>query len=222
MTLLTNLLAGNASFKETYVKYAEKLPSKPRKQLAIFTCSDTRLNPIRIFHINVGDAEIIRNAGNQVTSDVIRSLVVAIQNGVNEIIVLGHTDCSSTTQESLLDDLARIGGFTPHLLGKALGYFTEPETNVRDQASKIRSSPEIPPNIPIHGLLFDITNGTIKIVVNGYDSIKSTASTTITGLFLNFPLLKMPSLTRKPIMPPTPTLSPYSSLSSRKRRDANP
>ena len=176
-------MAGNMRFQETYLKYADKLPSKPRLQLAILTCIDTRLNPIRIFHINVGDAIILRNAGSKITDDVIRSINIAITNGVTEIIILGHTDCKDLTDSKLLSQTIRDflkGGI-------------DEEANVKEQVSILRSNSAIPKDIPIHGLLFDVTNGSLKLIVNGYRSRVQLRAPSITSPFI-MPSIKMPSL----------------------------
>ncbi|MFX1295896.1 MAG: beta-class carbonic anhydrase [Promethearchaeota archaeon] len=198
MTVLERLLEGNERFQEIYMKYANRLPSKPRKKLAILTCTDTRLNPIRIFHINIGDAEILRNAGNQVTNDVIRSLVNAVANGVNEIVILGHTNCSLTEiSQNKLTLIQELGSFFnlpfQDKSDEIFVNFSDEERNVRDQVSKLRSSSTIPPNIPIHGLIFNVENGTLKVIVNGYKQlIESKPSPT--SLKLNMLSIKMPTI----------------------------
>ena len=64
----------------------------PDKKLAILTCMDTRLTELlpAALGIRNGDAKIIKNAGGSA----VRSLLVAIlELGVEEIMVIGHTDC---------------------------------------------------------------------------------------------------------------------------------
>ena len=200
--MLKKLLSGNESFRNTYLKYASKLPSTPRKEFAILTCTDTRLNPIRIFHINVGDAEILRNAGNQITDDTIRSLSTAITNGVNEIVILGHTDCSLTkvSAQQVIRTLRNLGAtlnLTSFITSNEwLGMFSDEEINVRDQVVKLRSSPIIPTNVPIHGLLFNVTTGTVKIVVNGYKPLEMGKQISFQSKMpsLNMPHMEMPDI----------------------------
>ena len=200
MSLLKKLLSGNESFRNTYLKYASKLPPTPRKEFAILTCTDTRLNPIRIFHINVGDAEILRNAGNQITDDTIRSLSTAITNGVNEIVILGHTDCSLTkvSAQQVIRTLRNLGAalnLTSFITSNEwLGMFSDEEINVRDQVVKLRSSPIIPANVPIHGLLFNVTTGTVKVVVNGYKPLEMGKGISSQSKMpsLNMPHMNMP------------------------------
>ncbi len=205
MTLLEELLEGNTRFREIYLKYADRLPTKPKKKLAIITCIDTRLNPIRIFHINVGDAVILRNAGNQVTDDIIRSLIIAIASGVNEIVILGHTDCFLTklTPLRLALSVQEQGGtidVTSLITSKDLfTTFSNAELNVRVQVQKLRNNPIIPKNIPVHGLLFHVNGGELKVIVNGYEPLVEKPSKVRTFAF-EMPDLKMPSLSKTNIL----------------------
>lgn len=70
-------------------------PREPRRRLAVLTCMDARIDPIRVLGLDVGDAHVLRNAGAIVTDDVARSLEVSRTMGVEEVVVVGHTDCAA-------------------------------------------------------------------------------------------------------------------------------
>ena len=80
-----------------YEKY--RAGKYPEKKLAILSCMDTRLTELlpAALGLKNGDAKIIKNAGAVVThpfGSVVRSLLVAIvELGVEEVMVIGHTDC---------------------------------------------------------------------------------------------------------------------------------
>lgn len=64
---------------------------------AILTCSDPRLIPTKI---NDEKPFIVRNAGAMPSDDAIRSLKLAVEKlGVDEILVVCHTDCAAGTAE---------------------------------------------------------------------------------------------------------------------------
>ncbi len=202
MTLLQRLLEGNERFQDTYRKYVDKLPSKPRRRLAIITCTDVRLNPIRIFHLSVGDAFVLRNAGNIITDDVVRSLAAVISD-ISQIIVLGHTDCSLintppiplTKSDNLLSSfLNLISGSS----SSAIGGSSDEKTNVKDQVTILRANSAIPPRIPIHGLLFNVKSGTLNVIVNGYRNLPKIKRPP-KGFSLDLPALKMPSISLTPL-----------------------
>ena len=97
--MIDEILAYNKKFVEEkqYEKYTAS--KYPNKKIAILTCMDTRLVELlpAALGLKNGDVKIIKNAGGVVTSpfgSVIRSLLVAIiELGVEEIMVIGHTDC---------------------------------------------------------------------------------------------------------------------------------
>ena len=204
MTALDELLAGNQTFQSTYAKYAEKIAAQkePLKKVAVLTCIDARVNPIRIFHLNIGDMIILRNAGNRITEDVIRSLMVAIANGITEIVVLGHSDCKMTkiTREKVRDAIQKLGGIVDPLtflrFNDWLGTFLNEELNVGEQVASLRAHSRIPPQFIIHGLLYDIGTGSIKVVVNGYEAAKpAKGKASSMGLSLNMPSINMLPMT---------------------------
>ena len=97
--------------------------AKPKKKLAIVSCMDTRLVNFLSEKLGIdrGDAKVIKNAGNIITEDTLRSLVVAIYLlDVNKIMVVGHTDCGmkSVDVEDIKKKMVERGAnpyFTPNL-----------------------------------------------------------------------------------------------------------
>jgi carbonic anhydrase len=75
---------------------AADLPREPARRLAVLTCMDSRLDPLRDLGLRRGDAMVLRNAGAQVSDDVERSLRLAHQNlGVREVWLVAHSDCAA-------------------------------------------------------------------------------------------------------------------------------
>jgi carbonic anhydrase len=71
------------------------VPTRPARGLAVLTCMDARIDPLRAFGLRLGDAVILRNAGAQASDDVLRSLKLAHEAlGVAAVTVIGHTDCA--------------------------------------------------------------------------------------------------------------------------------
>ena len=75
---------------------AALLPREPARRLAVLTCMDSRLDPLRDLGLRRGDAMVLRNAGAQVSDDVERSLGLAHENlGVGELWLVAHSDCAA-------------------------------------------------------------------------------------------------------------------------------
>lgn len=186
MTLLDNIMAANKKF--VHPGAFPPLPKNPQKQLAIFTCMDTRLVDFLepAMGVRRGDAKVIKNAGNTLADPlhggVIRSLVAAIfMLGVEEICVIGHEDCgmASVDSEKLKRDMIARGimpeSIEEHVpdLAQWIGAFGCPHENVADVTARIRANPLIPKDVPVHGLIFCPNDGRLDVVVNGYEFTSS-------------------------------------------------
>jgi carbonic anhydrase len=180
-TLLDSVLQANRLFIKPNA--FPPLPKNPTRQLAIFTCMDTRLVDFLepAMGLKRGDAKVIKNAGNTIVDpeggSVIRSLVAGIfLLGVEEVFVIGHRDCgmaevdvSALKQKMISRGISEsiIDHHVPDL-SQWLGTFSHPLDNVEHVVGIIRQNPLIPRDVPIHGLLFCPNDGHLEVVVNGY------------------------------------------------------
>ena len=121
--MINEIMEYNKKFVEDKA-YESYLTSKyPDKKLAILTCMDTRLTELlpAALGLKNGDAKIIKNAGGVIThpyGSVVRSLLVAIiELGVEEIMVIGHTDCGVQGMDGgkLLEELTHRGVSQEHI-----------------------------------------------------------------------------------------------------------
>ena len=142
------------------------LPMPPAKRLAVVTCMDTRVLVEKAFDLRPGDAHILRNAGGLVTDDVLRSLAVSHHLlGIEQVIVVGHTDCGLMTFRDA-DLRARIRqkmGPAANLPG-TFGAFSNVETNVRAQMRRVRASGLFPPALVVRGFVYELKTGRLNEV----------------------------------------------------------
>ena len=172
-------------YNETFVQNEEYKPyitSKyPDKKLAILTCMDTRLTALlpAALGIKNGDAKIIKNAGGVTThpyGSVVRSLLVAIlELGVEEIMVIGHTDCGvqGMDAEEMLEKLTSRGIPKEHIdivrrsgidLNKWLGGFSSSEESVRETVTTLKEHPLMPKDVTIQGFVMDSVTGALTFI----------------------------------------------------------
>ena len=174
--MIEQIVAYNKKFVEEK-GYEPYLTSKyPDKKLAILTCMDTRLIELlpAALGIRNGDAKVIKNAGGVIThpyGSVMRSLLVAIvELGVEEVMVIGHTDCGvqGMNGTELLEDLTKRGVKQEHIdiirhsgvdLETWLGGFESVECSVRESVDMLRSHPLIPKDVEIFGYVIDTVTG---------------------------------------------------------------
>jgi carbonic anhydrase len=181
MNLLEEIIIHNREF--THPGAFPPLSKSPRRQLAIFTCMDTRLVDFLepAMGLERGDAKIIKNAGNTIVDPhhggVIRSLVVAIYElGVEEVFVIGHEDCGMSSldgpglRQKMLDrgvPAKEIDERIPDM-AQWVGAFCNPLENVERVVRVLRENPLLPDDVPVHGLLFCPNDGHLEIVSSGY------------------------------------------------------
>jgi carbonic anhydrase len=98
------------------------LSNRPARALAILTCMDCRIDPLAALGLSLGDAVVLRNAGAQISDDMLRSLRMAQDAlGVRTVYVIGHTDCAahggdSDAAAAAADDGAdRVSAVLPNL-----------------------------------------------------------------------------------------------------------
>jgi len=175
--LLDEVLESNKEFVKEFDEV--KLSHLPQKKLAIVTCMDTRLIDgflEKAMGISRGDAKIVKNAGNNVLDrDVIRSVAAAIfALGAEEVMLVGHHDCgmAGANPEKLKAAMLEKG-ISPDEISKVdlaewIGAIETEESNVINGVEKMKNSPLIPNDIPIHGLIINPNSGKIDVLVNGY------------------------------------------------------
>ena len=112
MTIITvfgDLLDANAHYAASFELGA--LEARAARGLAIVTCFDSRIEPLRMLGLAPGDAKILRVAGARVSDDVLDSLRLATGKlGVDRIAIVQHTDCAAhpTGPVTLAHDVARV------------------------------------------------------------------------------------------------------------------
>ena len=163
MSYFENFLKAN----QAYVELHGDLPLsiKPKTQVTIVTCMDSRLHVAPALGLALGDAHILRNAGGRVTEDMIRSLVISQQQmGTREIVVLHHTDCGAQTfnNEDFQDHLKRELGVD--VSGKDFLPFQDVEESVREDMKLLRECPLIPDDVIISGAVYDVDTGSMREV----------------------------------------------------------
>lgn len=180
--MLEEILEFNKKFvaSKGYEKYITN--KYPDKKIAILSCMDTRLTELlpAALGIRNGDVKIIKNAGAVIShpfGSVIRSLLVAIiELGVEDVMVIAHSDCGACHMESS-EMIVRMKerGIKPETIDMIhycgvdfdawLGGFDDPVKSVRGTVQAIKTHPLIPKDVSVHGFIIDSLTGELTRVV---------------------------------------------------------
>ncbi len=137
------------------------LDSAPQRKVAVLTCMDTRIDPLAMLDLSVGEAHSIRNAGGLATEDAIRSLAASQRLlGTEEILLIMHERCGmcGASEDAFTALLARDGAAPSWRLGA----FDDVQDALARGLAKLRASPELTHRDAIRGLIFDPTTGTLR------------------------------------------------------------
>ncbi len=161
-----------ADILEANARYAQQFHlGVPRpeaaKGLAVLTCIDSRIEPLRMLGLVPGDAKIMRNAGARVTEDALRSLVLAIHFlGVHRIAVIGHTQCKMTeaTNLELAADIAALTGAST--VGWDFHPIDDQRETLLDDIAILRGCPLVPETVAIAAMVYDVESGRLHLEAN--------------------------------------------------------
>lgn len=177
--MIDELLAYNRQFV-TGKGYKPYLTDKyPDKKIAIVTCMDTRLVELlpAALGIRNGDVKMIKNAGGIIThpfGSAIRSLLVGVYElGVEEIMIIGHTDCGAQHLDSghMLRLMQERGVSAEKLelmeycnvnLREWLDGFGDLEHAVRRSVHLVKHHPLFPKDITVRGFAINSETGDLK------------------------------------------------------------
>jgi len=174
--VIDQILAHNKKFVESgeHEKFATS--KYPDKKIAILTCMDTRLVELlpAALGIRNGDVKMIKNAGGMITGpfdSAVRSLLVGIvELGVEEVMVIGHTDCgvSHVNPDMMIEHLIQRGISQDHIdmmrycgidFQKWLRGFDCVEESVAETVDLLRNHPLMPADVTINGYIINIETG---------------------------------------------------------------
>lgn len=177
--MIEEILRHNRKFVEDK-EYERFITSKyPDKKIAIVTCMDTRLVELLPAALGVrnGDVKIIKNAGGVITNpfdSAMRSLLIAVYElGVEEIMVIGHTECGvqGMNADEMLHLMKERGvpegniSLMRHCgidLDRWLHGFDEVEQAISETVDLIRNHPLMTADIRVGGYVIDSVTGELR------------------------------------------------------------
>ena len=137
-----------------------------RAGVAVVTCMDSRIDPLRMIGLSPGDAKIFRNPGGRVTDQALEALVLGVHLlNVQRILVVPHTRCAmaSATQDELRERVGASAG--QDASWQNFGVVTDQRAALTDDVHRVTSHPLIPEAVAVGGFLYDVDTGLLDRVV---------------------------------------------------------
>jgi len=139
------------------------LTGRARRGLAVVTCMDSRIDPLRALGMDAGDVKILRNAGARVTDDVLRTLILAgYLLGVDRVLVMPHTECrmAGTSEAAIHEVISGEYGVDT----RSLEFHTveDQRAALARDVQRIRSHPLLPPEVVVGGAIYHVSSGQLE------------------------------------------------------------
>lgn len=155
-----DLLRANQEYAETFS--LSGFDGVAHAGVAIVTCMDSRIDPLRMIGLEPGDAKIFRNPGGRVTSHALEALVLGVHLlGVKRIMVIPHTRCAMTkfSEAELRQTISESAGSDASW--QSFGVIADQTAALFEDVQKVRSHPLIPETVAVGGFVYDVDTGLI-------------------------------------------------------------
>lgn len=158
-----DLLGANQSYAETFDLAG--FDGIARAGVAMVTCMDSRIDPLRMIGLNPGDAKILRNPGGRVTDQALVALVLGVTLlQVKRVLIVEHTRCAmaTSTEAELKKRVGESAGQDASWM--TLGAITDQKNTVTADVLRVRSHPLIGEDILVGGFIYDVDSGLLERV----------------------------------------------------------
>ena len=159
-----DLLAANRAFADDFD--LSGFDGIAHAGVALVTCMDSRIDPLRMLGLKIGDAKIFRNPGGRITEQALEALVLSVHLlNVNRILIAPHTRCamSSSTLEEVRERVGASAG--QDASWQTFSMVTDQEAALRDDVHKVQAHPLIPNTVKVGGFVYDVDTGLLNQVV---------------------------------------------------------
>jgi carbonic anhydrase len=130
------------------------------------TCMDSRLEPLEMIGLRVGDAKILRTPGGRVTASALTGCVVGVQLlRVDRILVVPHTQCmmAKGDDEFVRGAISAASGLDASEL--VFGADPDQQARLADDVALLRNHPMIAGRAEVGGFLYEVETGRLRRVL---------------------------------------------------------
>ena len=137
-----------------------------RAGVAMVTCMDSRIEPLGMIGLSVGDAKIIRTPGGRLTPDALVGCILGVHLlGVKRIMVVPHTRCAMASGEDA-DIVAKARAATgDDLSDLTIGASPDQHARLLEDVTALREHPHVKDRALVGGFLYDVDTGGLTQVL---------------------------------------------------------
>ncbi|QIK66771.1 carbonic anhydrase [Nocardioides sp. HDW12B] len=156
-----DLIAANRAFADDFALGG--FDGVAHAGVAIVTCMDSRIDPLRLVGLQPGDAKIFRNPGGRVTEAALEALVLGAHLlNVQRILVVPHTRCAmaSATEAELRERISASAG--TDATWHRFHVVDDQDAALREDVQRVRTHPLIPDTVSVGGFIYDVDTGLLE------------------------------------------------------------
>lgn len=133
--------------------------------IAVVTCMDSRLQPLEMVGLFIGEAKILRTPGGHVTEDALNGCILGVNLlRVRRILVVSHSKCAMAAGDD--DELARRVTQASGRDASGLEFGADPDQfgRLRADVKLLAGHPLITGRAQIGGFHYDVDSGLLERV----------------------------------------------------------
>ncbi len=152
-----DLLAANRRYARSFPHGFDGIA---HEGVLMLTCMDSRIEPLEMVGLRVGEAKILRTPGGRLTEAALAGIVLGVLTlRVNRVLIVPHTKCAAATSDdaALREQIkfrtgVDVGDF-------AFGASTDQLGNLRRDVEAVQSNELIADRVKVGGFLYDVETG---------------------------------------------------------------
>lgn len=159
-----DLLANNAAYAADFTDGG--FDGIARAGIAMVTCMDSRIEPLGMLGLRIGDAKILRSPGGRVSTSVLTGCVLSVQLlHVTRIMIVPHTRCAMASGTD--DDIRRVitaktGSDTSWI---SFGASPDQQARLRADVDMVTNHPLIKGHAEVGGFMYDVDTGLLTQLI---------------------------------------------------------
>ncbi len=131
-----------------------------RAGVAIITCMDSRIEPLEMVGLHIGDVKILRSPGGRVSTSMMTGLVLSVQLlQVDRIMIIPHTKCAMAngSDEDIRQTISERSGLDTTWLD--FGTTQDQVQRLHHDVRAVRNHPLIKDRAEVGGFMYDVDTG---------------------------------------------------------------
>lgn len=163
MSDFKDLLAANDRYAEDFSDGG--FDGIAKAGVAVITCMDSRIEPLGMLGLKLGDAKILRTPGGRITPDALTGCILGVHLlNVERIMVVPHTRCAmaSGTDAEIAEKI--LAGSQLDLRGMVIGANPDQGHTLAYDVNLLRSHPALAGRCTVGGFIYDVDSGRLNQV----------------------------------------------------------